>query len=142
MTNLLIDANALISFVTDRVPRQTAIVAELIESASDLESGITVIGSVINDLVFVLQGVYKCNSGFIANILRDLLKNPGFRFEQGWYPQRILQLWPDPIKEYGDAVLAAAAMELALPVYTFDRRFHRELKRSGIASKLLGQRNR
>jgi predicted nucleic-acid-binding protein len=139
MTNLLIDANALISFITDRIPRQTTIVADLIESASNLEMHITIIGSVINDLVFVLDGVYKCESRFIANIVRDLLKHPGIRFEHGCYPKRILQLWPDQIREYGDAILAAAAVELALPVYTFDKRFYRDLRRSGIRSKLLGQ---
>ncbi len=142
MIHLLIDANALISFVTDRNPRQTEIVTELIESASNLESNIIVIGSVLNDLVFVLDGIYECEPQFIANITRDLLKHPGIRFEHGCYPQRILQLWPDQIKEYGDAILAAAAVELALPVYTFDKRFSRELKRSGIPSKLLGQDNR
>ena len=53
MKRFLIDANGLISFITDRIPRQTDIMAELLSSAANLECSITVTASAINDLVFV-----------------------------------------------------------------------------------------
>jgi len=40
-------------------------------------------------------------------------------------------------KHYGDALLAATAKEMSLPVYTFDKLFHKELKKGGIPAKLL-----
>ena len=137
MNKLLIDANGLISFVTDRIPRQTVIMTELLSSAANLECSITVTASVLNDLVFVLEGIYQCDSRFIAGAVGDLLRLPGIEFDCGHYPEQVLKLWPRQIKEYGDAVLAAAAAELGLEVCTFDKRFFRTLQRCGLPSRLL-----
>jgi len=137
MNRLLIDANGLISFITDRIPRQTGIMADLLSSAANLECSITVTASAINDLAFVLEGVYHCKPRFIAGAIGDLLKLPGIEFDCGYYPEQVLNLWPHEIKDYGDAVLAAAAVELGLQVCTFDKRFFRALQRSAIPSRLL-----
>jgi len=46
-----------------------------------------------------------------------------------------LNINPKPFKEFGDAVIAAAAKVLGLPVYTFDRSFQRKLKRASIPAE-------
>ena len=55
----------------------------------------------------------------------------------GYFPETIFTFWPDSIRDYGDAVLAAAAKELTLPIYTFDKRFAKYLDKLNIEFTLL-----
>lgn len=134
----LFDANALISFFTDRIREQTIIVSSYIEKASNLDCEILVTQSVLNDVVFVLEDIYEFAPKAIIPALGALLRNPGIRLVHGSYPQRALELWSSNFKDYGDALLSCAAEDLQLAVYTFDKPFFKELKRAGIAAKLLG----
>lgn len=70
-------------------------------------------------------------------MLRDLLKNPGLKHQEGYFMSTILSLWPDKIKDYGDAVLAAAAFELKIPILTFDKPFSKQMSLINIPYKLL-----
>jgi predicted nucleic acid-binding protein len=128
----LIDANCLISFVTRRNPAQTETMGRLFQRVADQSLQITVIGHVVSETVFVLQKTYGLKDDRVAAMLRDLLASPGVCFHPGYFPERILSFWPAMVKDYGDAVVAAAAAELNLPVLTFDRNFTQELSRARI----------
>ena len=117
MSSFLIDTNCLISYVTDRNPGQTEKIAEVIEDASNLKCTIYVISNVITELVHAMEIAYRQDSKFISRMLSDLISNPGIEYPHSYNLKLILNLWPDKIKDYGDAVIAAAALELNVPIY-------------------------
>ena len=137
MNSFLIDTNCLISYVTDRAPEQQEKVSRIIEEASNLRLRIHVISNVITEFVYTLQGVYHTQEQLIAELIDDLLETPGIEFQETYNVQNVLAIWPKKIRDYGDAVLAAAAMELSIPVLTFDKRLSRQLTALKIGRKLL-----
>ena len=137
MNSVLIDTNCLISYTTTRSKIQSERISEYIEDASDFKSEIIIISNVITEFVYTLQSIYKVDSKFINHMLSDLLKNPGIKHQHGYFISNVLSLWPNKIKDYGDAVLAAAAFELKIPVLTFDKPFSKQLSLINIPHKLL-----
>jgi predicted nucleic-acid-binding protein len=137
MNSFVIDTNCLLSYVTDRNPAQAVKIAEIFEDASNLNGEIYIISNVITEFVYTLQTVYRQDPKFISKVLSDLLVNPGIECHHSYNLYIILNLWPGKIKDYGDAVLAAAAVELGIPILTFDKDFSKQLTNSKITHKLL-----
>ena len=137
MNSFLIDTNCLISYTTTRSKIQSERISGYIEDASNFKAEIIIISNIITEFVYTLQSIYKVDSIFINRMLRDLLKNPGIKYQHGYFMSNILSLWPDKVKDYGDAVLAAAAFELKIPVLTFDKPFSKQLSLINIPHKLL-----
>jgi predicted nucleic-acid-binding protein len=106
--------------------------AAVFERAAKLEEEILVISNVISEFVYVQLSVYAQEESLIAGMVSDLLKHPGVQYHHGFFLDSILELWPESFREFGDAVIAAAAKLLELPVYTFDRVFRRQLERVSI----------
>ena len=128
MTTVVIDTSCLISFVTDRNPSQQAEVARILEDAANLRLAAIVVSNVVTEFVHVLQTVYGRDPVYIAGLIRDLLDTPGIEFREAYPLADILEIWPDTVRDFGDAVLAAAAPKLKAAVVTFDRDFTRELE--------------
>ena len=137
MNSYLIDTNCLISYTTTRNKVQSEKISVYIEDASNLKSEITIISNIVTEFVYTLQSIYKVDSKFIAQMLNDLFKNPGIKYHHGYFIGNILSFWPHKIKDYGDAVLAAAALELKIPALTFDKSFSRQLSNLNIPHRLL-----
>jgi predicted nucleic-acid-binding protein len=137
MNSFLMDTNCLISYVTDRNPGQAEKIAEIIENASNLNYKIYIVSNVITEFVYTLQSVYGQDPKFISKMLSDLLTNPGIEYHESYNPGVILNLWPNKIKDYGDAVLASATIELDIPILTFDKDFSKQLASCKIMHKLL-----
>ncbi len=137
MTCYIIDTNCLISYTTTRNKVQSEKISQYIDDASNLKSEIMILSNIITEFVYTLQSVYKVDSKFISRMLDDLLKNPGIKYHHGYFISNILSFWPDKIKDYGDAVLAAAAFELQIPILTFDKPFSKQLSLINIPHKLL-----
>ena len=137
MNSFLIDTNCLISYTTTRNKIQSERISEYIEDASNFKSEIIIISNIITEFVYTLQSIYKVDSIFINHMLCDLLKNPGIKYQHEYFISNILSFWPYKIKDYGDAVLAAAAFELKIPVLTFDKPFSKQLSLINIPHKLL-----
>ena len=133
----LIDTNCLISFVTDRNLAQQDRISAIIEDASRLRREVFVIGNVVTEFVYVLQSVYKRENDFIHDLLSALITNPGISYHPAYPLAGVLGVWPEKIGDYGDAVIAATALELRKPVLTFDRSFARQLAALGVESELL-----
>ena len=108
----LIDTNCLISYVTDRNLAQQEQIAAVIEDASRLRREVYVIGNVVTEFVYVLQSVYEEESEFIRALLSALFTNPGVSYLPTYPLADVLDIWPEQIGDYGDAVIAAAASEL------------------------------
>ncbi len=137
MSDYLIDTNCLISYTTTRNKKQTEKISEYIEDASNMKSEIIIISNIITEFVYTLQSVYKVDSKYISEMLVDVFNNPGIKYHHGYFINQILTLWPDTVKDYGDAVLAAAASELNITVLTFDKPFSRQLSNTNIPYELI-----
>ncbi len=68
-------------------------------------------------------------------MLDDVFNNPGIKYNHGYFINQILTLWPGTVKDYGDAVLAAA--EHNITVLTFDKLFSRQLPNTNILYELI-----
>ena len=112
MKKILIDTNALISFVTDRNLDQQKIVAELIHNAADHKINIIILDNVISELVYVLNTLYNIENKIISQMLKDLDKTTGILIEPYFEINNITDLWPEKIKDYGDAILASYSKKI------------------------------
>ena len=137
MSSFIIDTDCLISYVTDRNPRQTEKIAEILENASDLKYEIFIISNVITEFVYTLQSVYEQNPKLISRMLSDLFSNPGIEYIHSYNIDIILNLWPNKIKDYGDSIVAAAALEHTVPILTFDKAFSTQLADIRVKHQLL-----
>ena len=133
MKKYLIDTNCLISFITDRDPGQQRIIAKYFEDASDIKCELVIVDSVITELVYVLEKVYRINIKIISDILHSLIETPGITVHHNFDLSKILKLWPDKIRDYGDAVIASHAIGEKLKVITFDQNFAKQLSECNIS---------
>ncbi len=137
MRKFLIDTNCLVSYTTTRSKNQTERISGYIEDASNLKNEIIIISNIITEFVYTLQSIYEVDTKFTSKMLVDVFKNPGIKYHHGYFINQILALWPGKIKDYGDAVLAAAASELKTPVLTFDKSFSNQLSNTNTPHELI-----
>ena len=137
MAEYIPDTNALISFLTDRDPRQQIKISPYFEEAFSGGSVIVITEIVTSEFVYVLENVYGIDSREVSAILARLAKSPGVRSAHFFDLERVLELWPHAIPDYGDAVLGCYALALNTPVVTFDRKLARRMKRKAIPCVML-----
>jgi predicted nucleic acid-binding protein len=92
MKQILVDANVLISFLTDRNARQREKAAALLEGAAARKHRLAIHSMSIVEMVYVLTQFYHEDPPSVAEDVADLLAMPR---------------WPDPVPALGDAILAA-----------------------------------
>jgi len=129
----VIDTNALISFVTDRSPEQQQLIAPLFEAAAHLKALILCHQHVVTEFVYVMDKIYKVPKKQIARMVADLIMMPGIEIIQEIDFSRLLSFWPDPVPDFGDAVIAAVGkIAKGTAVVTFDRKLRQHLNLLGI----------
>ena len=129
MRRYVIDANALISFVTDRNPEQQQKIAPLFESAAHMKAVIFCHQYVLTEFIYVLDRIYQVPKDEIGRMIKDLIEMPGIEVIQEVDFKTILSWWPDPIPDFGEALIAAACKTRSgSMVVTFDRKFADNLK--------------
>ena len=134
MKKLIIDTNALISFVTDRNPAQQDKIASLFDSAARLKVRVLCPQNVLTEFVHVMDAVYGINKTEIRDIIRDFIKLPGIEFVDHLDLKTLFELWPEKIPDYGDAIIALLCREnKGASVATFDRKLRAKLKKLGLA---------
>ncbi len=133
---VILDTNCYISFINRRHVAQHKKMLDIMEAVSRLELEVLLTGHNVTEIVFVMESVYERPAQEIKGMLFDLLRNPGISFESAYFPDGLLRLWPEAIKDYGDAVLAAAASTLNAKVFTFDEAFAKALKKQGLLAEL------
>ena len=132
MKKYIIDTNALISFVTDRNPDQQQKVAPLFESAANLKALILCHQYVLTEFIYVMDRVYQVPKEEIRRIITDLVDMPGIEIINEIYFTAVLSCWPDPIPDFGDAVIASVSKIRKSAIVTFDRKFAKNLKSLGM----------
>jgi len=133
---VILDTNCYISFISKRHAGQHAKMVDLMDAVSRMELEVLLTGHNFTEIVFVMESVYKRPVREIKGMLVDLLRNPGIYFEAAHFPEALFRLWPEIIKDYGDAVLAAAAYMLDAKVFTFDEAFARALRKQGLLASI------
>lgn len=129
MKQYVIDTNALISFVTDRNPEQQQKIAPLFEAAAHMKAVIFCHQHVLTEFIYVLDKIYQVPKAEIGRMIKDLIEMPGIEVIQEVDFKTILSWWPDPIPDFGDALIAAAGKTRSgSMVVTFDRKFAANLK--------------
>jgi predicted nucleic acid-binding protein len=129
---VLIDANVVISFLHRRVPRQQRQAAKLFESAIEQRVQILLHQHVLAETVCVLLNVYQKPAADVAGTIADLIAMPGVERNNSLSDTRLLDLWPNTIRDFGDAVSAAVAQDEPCCVATFDAKLRRALTRLDI----------
>ena len=134
MKRVLLDTNVVLSFLTDRDPRQQARAAALFEDAASSRLRLLLHQSVASESVYVLLNLYRRPPATLRTILSDLVSLPGMDVVDAVSWRRVLSHWPDPFADFGDAVLAAVALEERVDaVATFDRRFATRMAKRKVA---------
>jgi predicted nucleic acid-binding protein len=135
MKCIVIDTNVVISFLTDRDPRQQEVAARLFEDTATARLQTILHQTVITEVVYVLQNLYKETPATVAATVRDLMDMPGIVVvdEMPW--AHLFEIWPSRIGTYADASLAAVTLAGGYEyVATFDLGLRKRLKRLGIRS--------
>jgi len=133
VTKYIIDTNALISFVTDRNPEQQEKMAHLFESAANLKILILCHQHVLTEFIYVMDKIYRVPKNEIKNIVFDFIEMPGIEVAHDIDFNAALSSWPDPIPDFGDAVIASLGTASKRSVIvTFDRKFINNLKSLGL----------
>ncbi len=135
MKTVLVDANVLVSFLTDRDKDQQEKAAMLLSAAREREHSLIIHTVSVSETIYVLRNLYKADQQEIADSMRQLLGLPGVvsTGEVSW--SLVFERWPDVISNFGDAILAAtAAQEDYDAVATFDRPLRKKLAQQGSTS--------
>lgn len=135
MTRIVVDANVLLSFLTDRDLEQQKLAAGLLSAAGDGAHEVVFVQSAVSDAVYVLTRGLKQPQASVSECLGELLALPGTRCVHTLDWRTVLQLWPSRFPDYGDALVVASALAArAHQIATFDRSFARRLPRVGLTS--------
>jgi predicted nucleic acid-binding protein len=135
LKEVLVDTNVLVSFVFDREPEQQEQADELLRLAASGRLRVLLHQVVLTEMAWVLLNLYDVPPAEVRATLGDLLSLPGTVpvHELSWV--RVLDLWPNQVRDLGDAAIAAVALQThADAVATFDRPFRRRLKSLRLAS--------
>ncbi len=88
---------------------------------------------VLTEFIYVLDRIYQVPKDEIGRMIKDLIEMPGIEVIQEVDFNTILSWWPDPIPDFGDALIAAVGKTRSgSMVVTFDRKFAVKLKALGI----------
>lgn len=129
MKKYVIDANALISFVTDRNLEQQKKIIPLFDASARLKSIILCHQHVLTEFIYVMDKIYRIPKLKIAQMVSDFIDMPGIEIIHEVNFKAVLACWPKPIPDFGDAVIAAVAMvQKGSIIVSFDRKFTKSLK--------------
>ena len=132
MKKYIIDTNVLISFVTDRNPNQQQKIATLFESAANLTVLILCHQYVLTAFIYVMDRVYHVPKDEIGRMIADFVEMPGIEIIHEIDFNAVLSYWPNPIPDFGDAVIASVGKLRRSTIVTFDRKFITYLKSLGL----------
>ena len=129
MNNHIIDANALISFITDRNPAQQDKIAEVLDRAVRLKVRVLCPQNVLTEFIYVMDTVYDIPKAEIRDIAKDYMDLPGVELVHEINLNTLFKIWPAKVPDYGDAIIAALCKDTrGSSVATFDRKFKAKLK--------------
>jgi predicted nucleic acid-binding protein len=135
MKEILVDANVLVSFLTDRNEEQRQKASVLFRASVAREHTLVLHTMVIVEMVFVLLQIYKVAPADVAENVKELLAMPGVIPVDEVIWSLVLERWPHTISSFGDAIVAAVAAQGRYDaVATFDKPLRKKLAKQGSVS--------
>jgi predicted nucleic acid-binding protein len=129
---ILLDANVLVSFLTDRNEEQRRKASALFRGAAEREHTLVLHTISIVEMVYVLTQLYEQEPSQVAEAVADLLAMPGVLAEDEVSWPLVLERWPETLRSLGDAIVAAVASQGQYDaVATFDTTLRKKLVRQG-----------
>lgn len=133
MKKIVIDANILISFITDRDLAQQKMASDLFNAASQIKYLILCPQNVLTEFVFVMDRVYGVSPDKINKIINDFISMPGIEVIHDLDIGQVLSCWPVYFKDFGDAIVASVCQDIkGASVATFDKKFKNALKNADL----------
>jgi predicted nucleic acid-binding protein len=133
VTVYITDTNALISFVTDRNAAQQARMKEIFEAAATLKCRVCCPQNVITEFVYVMEKVYYVAPIRIQTMVKDFFDMTGVEVINELDYNTLFTLWPDPINDFADAIIATTCKaHKGAVAATFDRKLIAALKKLGM----------
>jgi predicted nucleic acid-binding protein len=130
---VVIDTNALISFVTDRELKQQQIMKSVFETASLLKGIILCHSHVLTEFIYVMEKIYQVPPEEIKEMVMDFVILPGVRVVQEIDFKTVFDYWPNVIADFGDALVAALCKtQKGSVLLTFDQKLIRQIKTAGL----------
>ncbi len=135
MTEILVDTNVLISFLTDRNPAQQERADLLFRGAAERKHSLVLHSISLIEMVYVMTRLYKADPHDVSRSIASLLEMPGVSTEGHFEWGAVLERWPAILPTLGDAIVAAVAAERRCDaVATFDQALRLKLARQGSTS--------
>ena len=125
MTNVWLDANVVIRFITKDSTELSRRARILMRRAQEGELRLRVSSVALAEIVWVLGSVHKYERGRIAEAMRDLAMADGVALDEPDVVLEALRLMSDSNVAYVDAYVAAVARAHGEAVATFDTDFKR-----------------
>ena len=133
MKTLVIDTNALISFVTDRNLDQQRRISTIFDDAAQLKVTILCPQNVLTEFVYVIEKIYKQPKLKIRRMIADFIALPGVQIIHTVDFESLLEFWPDKIADFGDAIIAVVCKaKKGAEVATFDEKLISALQIVGL----------
>ncbi|UCE53392.1 MAG: PIN domain-containing protein [Desulfobacterales bacterium] len=130
MKKIIIDTNALISFVTDREPEQQAKIAKVFNDASQLKVRLLCPQNVLTEFIYVMDKVYHIENTEINEMVKDFIVLPGIEIVHEVNMKLLLSFWPEHFADYGDAIVAAVCKDTkGSSIASFDQKLRIKLKK-------------
>jgi predicted nucleic-acid-binding protein len=123
MTELLVDANLVLRYLTGDDPAQSPAATALFEQAENGEVSLCLDILPLAECVYVLTGQYRHSRTDAVLALLDLLKNPGLTISDQPTVRDALLRFESSKVDFQDAWLAARAAKSGQAVASFDRDF-------------------
>ena len=125
MTNLWVDANVLLSLITNDPLDLAARSTRLVQRAEQGDISLKVSPLVVAEIVWVLNSFYKYSRTQIAEVLIPLLTSEGLILENSELVIAALEQIATVNVDFADAYLAEIARQQGESVVSFDRDFRR-----------------
>jgi len=125
MTNLWVDANVLLSLITNDPLDLAARSTRLVQRAEQGDISLKVSPLVVAEIVWVLNSFYKYSRTQIAEVLIPLLTSEGLILENSELVIAAFEQIATVNVDFADAYLAEIARQQGESVVSFDRDFRR-----------------
>lgn len=116
-----IDASVVVRFLTGDDKAQSAAATELFRAAEAGKAKLVIPASTIQEIVYVLERLYKLDAATIAPKLISLLTLHNVDSPDADWLVEALQFYREKNSDFGDAMLCAYAGSAGCEVATFDK---------------------
>lgn len=122
MTQYLLDANALLRYLRNDVPKQAEEVAALFAQAKQFTVQVKIPVVALLEVVFILSKHYQQEKSRVGSQVFDIVTSPILDTENRETVKKALLLWKTADVSFADCLVAAQATHEGKILFTFDKK--------------------